>query len=152
MPSAPAIATACVLSALLALPGCTRVYTTPPGGGPLTLNRTYLTVPGLGTQQYAPNLPPGTALGHDGVYAGGGQALNSQGARCSETMHMSGFVVHGREVRFGPFTGRIGAAGGLRMIYGQNTIVGNFVENQFQGVWDFQTPPCSYAIRLWRQS
>lgn len=139
-----------VPSVLLALLGCTQVYTTAPGGGPLQHSATYLTLPYTGTQPVYPAQPRGTAFGHDGTYAGDAQALNSAGAQCSAFMRSNGFQVEGRRVAFGPFRGRIADNGELKMIYGQNTIVGRFIGNEFRGVIDFQTPPCSYAMRLRR--
>ena len=128
---------------------CTQVYTTPPGGGPLVLTATYTTLPGVGTVP-VPGPPPSGAYGHDGVYAGAAQALNSAGARCAEYSSARDFRVSGRAVTFGPFRGTIGEQGGLRMIYGLNTVVGHFEGNAFQGVIDYQVPPCSYAMRLLR--
>jgi hypothetical protein len=94
--------------------------------------------------------PLPAAFGHDGVYAGSAQALDSAGARCAEYAHAAGFRVAGRAVAFGPFRGTIGEDGGLRMIYGRNTIVGHFEGNAFRGVLTFQVPPCTYAMRLLR--
>jgi len=132
-----------------ALMGCTQVYTTPPGGGPLALAATYTTLPGVGTVPF-PRPPPSGPYGHDGVYAGAAQALNTAGLRCTEFGHARDFRVSGRAVTFGPFRGTIGEEGGLQMIYGQNTVVGHFEGNQFLGVIDYQVPPCTYAMRLVR--
>jgi hypothetical protein len=133
----------------MALAACTEVYTTPPGGGPLELTAVYTTLPVVGTQP-VPRPPPSTPYGHDGVYAGTAQALYSAGAQCAEFRHAANFRVEGRTVTFGPFRGTIGQEGGLRMIYGQNTLVGHFEGNGFRGVITFQVPPCSYAMALWR--
>jgi hypothetical protein len=132
----------------VALAACTQVYTFPPGGPP-ELAATYTTLPVVGTQPL-PRPPPSTAYGHDGVYDGRAQALDSAGAQCPEFRRASNFRVVGRQVTFGPFRGTIGDGGGLRMIYGQNTIVGHFEGGVFRGVIDFQVPPCSYAMRLRR--
>lgn len=131
------------------LAACTEVYTTPPGGGPLSLAAVYTTLPGAGTVPL-PRPPPSGAYGHDGVYAGPAQALDSAGARCAEYGRARDFRVAGRAVTFGPFRGTIGDEGGLRMIYGQNTVVGHFEGNVFRGVITYQVPPCSYAMRLVR--
>lgn len=135
----------------LALAACTEVYTTPPGGGPLELRAVYTNLPVVGTVP-VPRPPPSTAYGHDGVYAGSAQALDSAGARCPEFQRGADFRVAGREVTFGPFRGTIGPEGGLRMIYGQNTIVGHFEPGVFRGVITYQVPPCTYAMRLRRQT
>ncbi len=137
-------------AASAALAACTQVYTTPPGGGPLELTAVYTTLPVAGTQP-VPRPAPSTAYGHDGVYAGTAQALDSAGARCAELRHAADFRVAGRAVTFGPFRGTIGEEGGLRMIYGQNTLVGHFEGDAFRGVIDFQVPPCSYAMLLRRR-
>lgn len=131
------------------LAGCTQVYTTPPGGGPLQLAAVYTTLPVQGTLPL-PRPPPSGAYGHDGVYAGPAQVLNSAGAQCPEYRHAVGFSVSGRAVTFGAFQGMIGEQGGLQMIYGQDTIVGHFEGNFFRGVVTYQVPPCSYAMRLLR--
>jgi hypothetical protein len=135
--------------ASVALAACTEVYTTPPGGGPLELAAVYTTLPVVGTQPL-PRPEPSTAYGHDGVYGGRAQALDSAGAQCPEIRSAADFRVAGRKVTFGPFRGTIGDQGGLRMIYGQNTIVGHFEGDVFHGVIDFQVPPCSYAMLLRR--
>ncbi len=133
------------------LAACTEVYTTPPGGGPLELRASYITLPGIGTVP-VPGPAPSGAFGHDGLYAGSAQALDSAGARCPEFRRGGDFRVVGRQVMFGPFRGTIGDQGGLRMIYGRNTIVGHFEGNVFRGVIDYYVPPCSYAMLLRRQS
>ena len=80
------------------------------------------------------------------VYA----ALDSAGAQCAAFRRASNFRVEGRAVRFGPFRGTIGPEGGLRMIYGQSTVVGHFAADSFRGVATFQVPPCQYAMALRR--
>ncbi len=145
---------ACALSLAVAgaaLTACTKVFTTPPGGGPLQLTATYTSLPGAGTVPL-PRPAPSTPYGRDGVYAGTAQALNSAGARCPAFRHGGDFRVTGRAVAFGPFRGTIGAQGGLRMIYGQNTVVGHFEGDAFRGVITFQVPPCTYAMLLRRQA
>jgi hypothetical protein len=134
-----------------ALVACTQVYTTPPGGGPLEHAATYTTLPWFGTVPL-PRPAPTSPWGHDGAYAGTAQALNSAGAQCPEFRHAGNFRVRGRAVTFGPFSGTIGSEGGLRMIYGQDTIVGHFESGTFRGVIDLQVPPCTYAMRLTRRS
>lgn len=143
-----ACATALALTAF-ALAACTQVYTTPPGGGPLQLRAAYTTLPGVGTVP-VPRPAPSAAFGHDGVYEGSAKALDSAGARCPEYRHARDFRVVGRTVTFGPFKGTIGAEGGLRMIYGQNTVVGHFEANAFRGVVTFHVPPCTYAMAVRR--
>ncbi len=135
----------------LALAACTKVFTTPPGGGPLELRAVYTSLPGVGTVP-VPAPPPSTAYGHDGVYAGTAQALNSAGARCPVFRRGENFRVVGREVTFGPFRGTIGSTGRLRMIFGQNTVVGHFEPDVFRGVVTYQVPPCTYAMLLRRQA
>jgi hypothetical protein len=141
---------------ILALAACTRVYTTPPGGGPLQFNSAYLNLPWTGERQVVPPLPPGTAYGHDGLYAGDAQALNSLGAVCPEFLGGGGFRVEGRHVSFGQFSGTIGPNGDLTMIYGHDSVVGRFIGDEFRGVLSYQAlplsqhPPCSYAIVMRR--
>lgn len=133
----------------LTLGACTEVYTTPPGGGPLQHTATYTTLPLEGTVPL-PRPAPSTADGHDGVYAGTAQALDSAGARCPEFRHARDFRVSGRAVTFGPYSGTIGAQGGLRMIYGRDTVVGHFEGGVFRGVVTLLVPPCTYAMTLHR--
>ena len=132
----------------LALAACTQVYVVPPGSPP-ELAAVYTTLPVVGTEPL-PRPLPSTAHGHDGVYAGPAQALDSAGAQCAAFRHASNFRVEGRVVRFGPFRGTIGPEGGLRMIYGQSTVVGHFEADSFRGVVTFQVPPCQYAMALRR--
>jgi hypothetical protein len=132
----------------LALAACTQVYIVPPGGPP-ELAAVYTTLPVVGTQP-VPRPAPSTAYGHDGVYAGTAQALDSDGAQCAAFRHPSNFRVEGRAVTFGPFRGTIGPEGGLRMIYGQSTVVGHFEADTFRGVVTFHVPPCRYAMKLRR--
>jgi hypothetical protein len=135
--------------AALALAACTQVYTIPPGGGPPELAALYTTLPVVGTQPL-PRPAPSTTYGHDGMYAGTAQALDSAGAQCAAFRHASNFRVEGRAVTFGPFRGTIGPEGGLRMIYGQSTMVGHFEADAFRGVVSFHVPPCRYAMLLRR--
>lgn len=136
------------LAAAVALAACTQVYTYLPGGPP-ELAAVYTTLPVEGTQPL-PRPAPSTAYGHDGVYAGVAQALNSAGAQCAEFHRPANFRVEGRAVRFGPFRGTIGPEGGLQMIYGQSTVVGHFEGDAFRGVITFHVPPCRYAMLLRR--
>lgn len=131
------------------LAGCTQVYTTPPGGGPLALTATYTTLPYQGTVPW-PRPEPSGAWGHDGKYNGSAQALYSNGAECSAYASARNLLVSGRDVTYGPFRGTISDGGGVEMIYGQNTIVGHFEGDEFRGVITFQVPPCAYAMRLVR--
>ena len=132
------------------LPGaCLARMTTQPLRRTVPLAALYTTLPVVGTQPL-PRPAPSTTYGHDGMYAGTAQALDSAGAQCAAFRHASNFRVEGRAVTFGPFRGTIGPEGGLRMIYGQSTVVGHFEPDAFRGVVAFHVPPCRYAMKLRR--
>jgi hypothetical protein len=128
--------------------GCTQVYVQGPGG--FRNAATFTTLPIVGPRQLSPAWPPTGPYGHEGLYAGEMQVLNSAGARCAQFHRTEGFRVSGRSVAYGAFRGRITDNGSLQMIYGQNWVVGQFGPGLFRGTITYQVPPCRYAMLLRR--
>jgi hypothetical protein len=146
----------CLVAAALTLFGCTAqsglsmpsvTLDTQMGALPL-----YPPAPEAGPRTAAPVADQ--AVGRDGSYAGSVVVLTTNGGLCTNSPTISGFVVRGGSVRFGPFQGTIDPYNGLQMVYGGDWIVGQFQGAAFRGQLSVpgprQTPGCTYFVSLAR--
>jgi hypothetical protein len=136
--------------AVAGLGGCQ--YTAPVGGPGTTIVSWPFSVPP--PPPGVPDLPPpGVGSGEaprpaSGDYAGTAKALNNPGAKCDNTVSITGWTVRGSEVSYRGFSGTIARDGGLRMQFGDARIIGGFYGSHFAGRYWRPQPGCTYVLTV----